>query len=64
MIKKEKKEVKEVEVVEKVATKADPRMADYLAFLENYKKQNPVKYAAKEANGDFKDIPASFGKKV
>ena len=32
----------------------------WLQYIENYKKSNPVKYARKEANGEFKKIPDSF----
>ena len=43
---------------EKVDEKA--RKARYADLLEAYAEQNPVKYAAKKAAGDFDDIPADF----
>lgn len=36
------------------------REARWVAFLEKYKAQNPVRFARLEANGEFKEIPASF----
>jgi len=49
---KEKEEVK--------VEKSDPRAERWEAFLETYKKQNPDKYAVKDAKGDFKKIPEGF----
>lgn len=46
------------EIVSK-APKGD-REARWAAYVKNYKEKNPVKGAAKEANGEFKTIPASF----
>lgn len=36
------------------------REARWESFLANYKQKNPVKFASKEANGEFKKIPDSF----
>lgn len=43
----------------KVAPKTD-RDVKWEKFLENYAKENPVKFASKKANGEFDKIPASF----
>ena len=47
---KAKTEVKEVEVITKVITetKLNDKQKEYLAFLETYKAQNPVKYEIKK----------------
>lgn len=37
-----------------------PREALWAEYVENYKKSNPVKFAQKEANGEFKKIHTSF----
>jgi hypothetical protein len=48
-----------------VAAPVSEREQLWAEFLANYKAKNPVKFAAKEAAGAFKTIPASFiGKKV
>ncbi len=44
---KAKTEVKEVETP-KVETKLNDKQKEYLAFLESYKTQNPVKYEIKK----------------
>lgn len=44
---KAKTEVKEV-TAPKVETKLNDKQKEYLAFLETYKVQNPVKYEAKK----------------
>ncbi len=60
------KEIKKVDEVvaeapkAEVVAKADPRLPLWREFVENYKKANPVKHASKEANGEFKNPPASF----
>lgn len=41
------------------ATKGE-REARWEAHVANYKKENPVKAAAKEKNGEFSKIPDSF----
>ncbi len=38
----------------------DPRLALWREHVENYKKENPVKAAAKQAHGEFDAPPASF----
>ena len=43
------------------AEKEQPgRAARWKALLENYEKRNPIKFAAKKAAGQFKEIPADF----
>lgn len=54
MAKDTEKEVK-VEKKEK-----SPREVRWEKFLAGYAVQSPVKYAAKKANGEFDQIPASF----
>lgn len=54
MAKDTEKEVK-VEKKEK-----SPREIRWEKFLAGYAVKNPVKYAAKKANGEFDQIPASF----
>ena len=62
--KEEKKEVEEPKVLEEtVQETSDVKgsiKARWKKFLEAYQVQNPVKYDIKEANGEFKTIPASF----
>ena len=54
MVKKLNEEIKEeVEVVA-------PKSSAWIAFLANYEKQNPVKFAAKKAKGEFDKVPANF----
>ena len=43
-----------------VKTPKSERQARWEAYVENYAKKNPVKHAAKKANGEFDTIPASF----
>lgn len=38
----------------------DKRKKAWEAFLKVYEESNPVKYAAKKARGEFKEIPATF----
>jgi len=60
---KASKEVKEVIVEEapvEIPVSDKGRKARWEAHLDLYKARNPVKFATKEANGEFKDIPASF----
>ena len=47
---KAKTEVKEVEITTEVVkeTKLNDKQKEYLAFLESYKTQNPVKYEIKK----------------
>lgn len=61
MKKGEKKEVAvgEAPVVAPVPAKGE-RQARWEAHVANYKKDNPVKAAQKEARGEFKDPPPSF----
>ena len=47
-----------VEVTEEVTR--TPREVRWDAFLANYEKKNPTKYASKKANGEFETIPVSF----
>lgn len=61
------KEIKDVEIEEETkevvgeAPVADSaRSARWKKFLDGYKVLNPVKFASKEANGEFKRIPDSF----
>lgn len=44
---------------EKKVEKSD-RQIRWEAHVERYAVKNPVKYAAKKANGEFDTIPASF----
>lgn len=44
----------------KEETKKSAREIRWEQFLERYQVQNPVKFAAKKANGEFDKIPASF----
>jgi translation elongation factor EF-4 len=62
MAKKEEEKVPEVleEVVQEVKEKKGDRESRWQAFLDSAKAQNPVKYAIKEKNGEFKDIPSHF----
>lgn len=63
---KEEKKVEAVAVEEAVAEPAvkapaeGSREARFADLLESYKKQNPVKYEAKKARGEFNQIPDSF----
>lgn len=67
---KHKKEVDEVveeapEALEEVIQETEeapmtPREARWKKYVANYKLSNPVKGAAKEARGEFKEIPVSF----
>lgn len=54
-----KKEETKKEETPKVESKSD-RQKRWEAYVENYKKANPVKGVAKEARGEFKVIPPSF----
>lgn len=45
---------------EKSQEKSSQREELWAKFLESYKAKNPVKFAQKEAAGEFKTIPASF----
>lgn len=45
---------------EKAESKKDERAERWEHLQEVYKKQNPVKYAAKKAAGKFARIPDSF----
>lgn len=45
---------------EKIETSVDPRTEAWKVFLAKYEKDNPVKFAAKKARGEFDTIPASF----
>jgi len=48
-------------VVREISPEAQSaREVRWESFVANYKKTNPVKGLAKEANGEFKTIPASF----
>lgn len=38
----------------------DVRQAIWDEYVENYKKESPVKAAAKEKNGELSEPPASF----
>lgn len=44
----------------KKASKKDERQERWEKLLEAYRAQNPVKYAEKEARGEFKEIPPTF----
>ena len=64
-VKKEEEEKKEEpKVLEEVKQASSEnkggREARFKALLKAYKVQNPVKYAIKEKNGEFKKIPDSF----
>lgn len=53
------------EALEEVVIEAAPKdLSDreirWQKHLAAYKDRNPVKYAIKEAKGEFKEIPASF----
>lgn len=57
--------VEEAPALEEVVIEAAPKdLSDrerrWLKHLAAYKDRNPVKYAIKEKNGEFKEIPASF----
>lgn len=45
---------------DKTEQNADARQALWEKYLENYKAENPVKFEAKQKNGEFSKIPASF----
>lgn len=45
---------------QKVEKKEDARQTRWEAYVQNYAEENPVKYAAKKANGEFDKIPDSF----
>lgn len=52
---------KETKVVkEKVVKEKDARQLRWDAYVAGYAEKNPVKYAAKKANGEFDKIPDSF----
>jgi hypothetical protein len=36
------------------------REARWQAYVANYQRHNPVKWARKEANGEFKTVPPTF----
>lgn len=57
--------VEEAPALEEVVIEAAPKETSdrerrWLKHLAAYKDRNPVKYAIKEKNGEFKEIPASF----
>ena len=54
------KEAKKIEVPEVLKKKAFDREARWATHLEKYEASNPVKFAAKSKNGEFKKIPPSF----
>jgi len=65
MAKNKEKEVEEVASLEEVIQEAaeapmTPREARWKQYVANYKLSNPVKGAAKEARGEFKEVPLSF----
>ena len=47
---------------EEIKTKPESgdREARWEAFLASYQASNPVKFASKQANGEFESIPGSF----
>lgn len=49
---------------DKVETTEEAPVSDrqkrWESYLANYAQKNPVKYASKLANGEFKEIPPSF----
>lgn len=47
-------------VIEAAPKETSDRERRWLKHLAAYKDRNPVKYAIKEKNGEFKEIPASF----
>jgi hypothetical protein len=54
---------KKEEVKEEVKND-DPRAEAWAKFLENYQKENPVKFEKKQANGEFAKIPVTFKGKI
>jgi len=60
----EEEGVIETGVVQEPTNELSQREMLWQQFLKNYKVNNPVKYASKEANGEFKVIPPSFLGKV
>lgn len=50
----------EVKPQDSIAEEKSERELLWAEYLENYKKKNPVKFARKEANGEFKSPPPSF----
>ena len=49
-----------LEEVEVISAPKGAREARWAKFLDDYKVLNPVKFAAKKANGEFNSIPESF----
>lgn len=56
---KDKKDLEEINQESKPSVPND-RNTRWQAFLEKAKVQNPVKFALKEAKGEFTKIPDSF----
>lgn len=55
-----KKDIEEDVIDEQEAPVAGSRAARWKKHLAEYKVKNPVKFASKEANGEFKSIPDTF----
>lgn len=45
---------------EKVVPQKDERQVVWDEYVSNYEKSNPVKFAAKQKNGEFDKIPDHF----
>ena len=60
MPKKKIEPIVEKPLLDEVVQDKGERKLSWEKFLEKAKAQNPVKFAEKEARGDFKKIPEDF----